>query len=91
MQFVNKVLKPWVERLDYQECLPAKEAVMFLAGDKYQTGSDYSEEQLNKTLQEIQEQTICMNCEGTGRIMVDAEDPNLDVCDICDGNGQIYE
>ena len=41
------------EALEYQECLPSKEAVMFLQGNKYQTGSDYSNDILGMSLEEL--------------------------------------
>jgi rRNA maturation endonuclease Nob1 len=79
------------EKISYERNLPNREAIMFMRDELYQTGSDYPKEELSRTIQEIQEDDFCMNCRGTGRIMTNVEDPNQDICDICDGNGNIYD
>lgn len=50
------------EEIEYANILPAKEAIMFIQGIKYQTGSDYSEQYLNTSvgeLKDIHNQQIC--------------------------------
>ena len=44
------------QKLTYSDYLPNKEAIMFLQGTKYLTGSDYSDEQLNKSIDTLQDE-----------------------------------
>jgi len=41
------------EQLRLSKCLPPLQAILFLTGHKYPTGSDYSEEILNSSLEDL--------------------------------------
>ena len=49
------------EQLVYADTLPSKEAIMFLNGNHYETGSDYSEDYLSQDINEIKEEVGKIN------------------------------
>ena len=76
------------EQLGYAEVLPnGVKRMAFLGGVKYQTGADYSEEQMKVEIIEK-----CGNCYGTGTVWFGDQDgdPMKDICDMCEGTAKQF-
>ena len=67
--FFNKNIKPQAEKIEFALVLPAKESVMFLNGDHYETGSDYSKKELGTSVEDMID-SMCQNCDGKGWYLV---------------------
>jgi len=51
---INTIVKQ-AEQIEYANTLPPKEGCMLLDGDKYTTGSDYSESMLSTPIMDIED------------------------------------
>jgi hypothetical protein len=73
------------EKLSFALALPPKEGVMFLTDIPYQTGSDYTPEQLCEHV--FEKCTFCWD--GWVWSAFGPDDYDRDVCTECDGTGFI--
>lgn len=79
------------EKLQYSQALPAKQAIMFADGVQYQTGSDYTAEQLREKIGDLESIDKCNSCEGTGELYYASgeDDYSTELCENCGGHGFI--
>lgn len=73
--------------LKLEEIMPSAYLFMLHRGKKYETGSDYSIQQLRNVIYK------CHNCRGTGYYMVanGEDDVDQEWCEFCDGLGTYLE
>ena len=85
-QTANQIDKQ-MELIKYANILPPKEAYMLLTNQKYQTGSDYLEIDLQKEV--VKE---CRGCDGKGFYPIGTSEDDFDYeeCFACDGHGKYF-